>query len=159
MEHSIWYIELCDKIDALTSEFTEKETKKYQINWLKKLLDKLDYFQESCSDCVELKNSMDNLLIDLELIKNDPNHSTDQYFTSINNLYQHLKTSHKVVVSRHYVHLGIIAGVIIGLIITFVFKDLIPGTMKYGFNTSIIIGFATGFYLDKKATSEYRMLV
>lgn len=158
MEESIWYLELCEKIDVLTSEFTETEIKKYQINWLKKLLGKLDIFQESCSDCSELKNSVDTIFIELEQIKNESDHNTEQYFNYINNLYNHLKTQHKIVGLRHYLHLGVIAGVILGLIISLGLKDLIPGAFKYGLNACLLIGFATGVYLDKKAASENRIL-
>ncbi|PKM94229.1 MAG: hypothetical protein CVU84_12265 [Firmicutes bacterium HGW-Firmicutes-1] len=158
MEQSTWYLELIDKIEAVTNGFSEKETKKYQINWLKKLLVKVDLFQSSCTECCELKTEVETLLTELSFIKTQSNHDTTQYFKIMDTIYKHLKTRHKIVEIRHYVNFGVIIGVVLGIIVSITLKNYIPGALKYGMYVSVLAGFVIGLYLDKKAVTENRVI-
>lgn len=158
MEQNAWSSQQINIIETLTLDFTSKQINKYHINWLKRLIRKTDSYQGGCITCKELCQSIDTLILELEKIKSDPKYNSPNYFTLLNSFYDHLKKDHKVVDQRHYMNRGVIIGVFLGVGASLLLKYILPEYVQYGLYIGVLAGFVIGLQLDKKATSEDRVL-
>lgn len=158
MENSIWYNEQISQIDSIIAAHSKAELSKFKIGWLIKLIRKVDEFQESCPTCLEFKTLVETIIVELDLLSKDPSKDKSNYAAQLSSIHTHLKTVHRVVLVRHYMHLGVIFGVILGLVITFSFMNSNSDIEKYGLWIGVIPGYLIGLYLDKKADSEGRVI-
>lgn len=159
MENSIWYNEHNDHLNSIIERFSKAELTKYKIGQLFRLMRKVDEYSESCPICSELKAIIETLILELDSLHTiDSVHNIDSYNAQLLSLHKHLKTAHHVVAVKHYMHLCVILGVIVGLIVSLLFMNVSEEVEKYGFWGVILIGYLIGRQLDVKATSEGRVL-
>ena len=151
--HSRWYDDIVKEISLHKDILGKKESKKYKLDLLLKIAQRVDSFSSHCGACQIFQQDITQLTQDLGYIVQASKDKRKGYFKKINNITKHLQKHHKLVSEGHYIGIGIAIGVAIG---TGVGTAL--GKPGIGPGLGIALGLAIGAYLDNKAKKEGRVI-
>lgn len=143
----------------------EKDLKKYQIDILKKVVNRIDEFEKNdCNLCAEYKMSFDELITH---IKND---SYKEYKIKFNLILKHIRQEHLIFTENEkqeeYMALGLSLGLSLGSGLGLLFGLLVFSNIALGlvFGTGIgmvlgmSLGMSYGSQVDKKNKEDGRII-
>ena len=158
--HSAWYNNIAKQINRIKDLLGEKNCKKYKIQYLICLAERVDSYSSLCSEChvsqQEITEAINNLS-DFAKLPGDsarmPKEKRRAYFKVINKITGHLQKQHKLVVEGQNLGLWMSIGTAIGVAI-----GASSDNVGIGIPIGIGIGVAIGTYLDNKAKKEGRVI-
>jgi len=151
--HSKWYDGIVKEINLHKDLLSHKDQKKYKLDLLLRITERVDTFSSECGECQMLQPDITQLTQDLGYIVHTPKEKRKSYFKTINNIIKHLQKQHKLVNEGHYIGIGMAIGAGIGTALGAIFEN--PGV---GTGIGTAVGLAIGTYLDKKAKKEGRII-
>ena len=144
--HSDWYNRTVKVINLHKDTFSKKDSKKYKLDLLLRLVRRVDDFSATCGECQMFQPEITKLAEGLYYTFNMPKEESKSYSTTINNITKHLQKQHKLVKEGQYMGIGIAIGIGIGAAFGAIFENPSAGTA-----IGIAIGVAIGKYMDNKA--------
>jgi len=151
--HSDWYNRTAKVINLHKDTFSKKDSKKYKLDLLLRLVRRVDDFSATCGECQMFQPEITKLAEGLYYTFNMPKEESKSYSKTISDITKHLKKQHKLVSEGQYMGIGIAIGVGIGTALGAIFDN--PGA---GTPIGIAIGFAIGRYMDNKAKKEGKVI-
>jgi gamma-glutamylcyclotransferase (GGCT)/AIG2-like uncharacterized protein YtfP len=144
-----WLEETNEKIAKHKKSFTKAESRKYKLDFLKRVAKRADEFSSLCGECYQYKGEITNLLNNLEgLIQLSPM-ATKDYRSKINKIVSHLRKKHKLIPAGTYTAIGNGLGVALGASI-----GTATGNIGAGVGIGAGIGVAIGAALEAKAKKD-----
>ncbi len=128
--------------------FTEKEIKRYNLDIVPRIIDRMEGLQSECQECAEFLHKVPELTALLPDIRND-RLKRKQLRRLRNKMEQHLASKHEIVRKGHHAGTFMFLGMMFGII----FMD-----KGAGIAIGLAVGLAIGAGLDKKAEKEGRVL-
>jgi hypothetical protein len=157
---STWYKDIAKQINRIKDLKGEKNLKKYKLDFLLCLTQRVDSFSSLCSECQMFKQEISKQVSDLADFAQMPGDSIQMpkekrraYLKTIDKITGHLQKQHKLVVEGQHLGLWMSIGTAIGVPLG-AFSD----NVGLGIPIGIAIGLAIGSYLDNKAKKEGRII-
>ena len=151
---SEWYSKIAGYVNLAKNTPKEKGTKKYELNLLLGVAERLDEFHATCGQCQLYQQEMSSLANNLgNLIQLDNKERRKAYLQSLNGMVKHLQKQHKLVTEGYYTGIGLAIGAGIGAALG-PLSDKIGAGLPIG----IGIGMAIGAALESKARKEGRII-
>ncbi len=151
--HSDWYNRTVKAINLHKDTFTKKDSKKYKLDLLLRLVKRVDDFSATCGECQMFQPEITKLAEGLYYVFNMPEEESKSYSKTISNITKHLQKQHKLVKEGQSMGIGIAIGIGIGAAFGAIFEN--PGA---GTAIGIAIGVAIGKYMDNKAKKEGKVI-
>ena len=155
---SRWHRNIESQIHSYQDMRGEKEAKKLKLDSLLKIAGRVDRFSETCGECQLLQQEVKNLVGELGNLSQFPGREARrQYNRSVDGFMKHLQKQHKLVRKGYY--LSIWSGIGFG-----VGAGVGAALEQFGLNAGIgtflgiLLGLAVGWYLDRKAKQEDRVI-
>jgi len=149
-----WYDGVSKQINGLKTALIAKDYKKFRLNLLLCLAQRVAGFSSECGQCMLFQQDITALVRDMgNLIQVDDRKERKAYFKSINKILGHLQKSHKLVTEGYYVGICMALGSGIGVALGSV-MDSIGSGVPIG----VGIGVAIGAALDAKAKKDGRVI-
>jgi hypothetical protein len=151
---SNWYEGITKQIDLLKETLDRHNYRKYKIDILQCLVNRVEQFSSGCGQCQIFEEDMTKLVQDVSYLSQMPSKEVSkQYFKSMNSIIGHLQRQHKLVTEGYYVGIGMAIGAGIGVAI-----GTAMGNVGSGIPIGVGIGMALGVALDTKAKKEDKIL-
>jgi len=151
---SSWYEGIADQINLLKDTITEKEYKKYKLNLLLCVAQRVAELSPECGQCQMFQQDISTLTQEVgNLIQINDKEKRKAHLKSINEIVKHLQKQHKLVTEGYYMGIGMAIGSGIGVALGAA-SDIIGSGIPIG----IGIGMAIGAALDAKAKKEGRII-
>ena len=154
---SKWYEDTAKIIGSYQVSLSQKEQKKYKLDWLLRLAGRVDEFSSGCGQCQVFQQEITEFARGLGNLVQMPKQVTDKerkrYKTMLNTITGHLQKQHKLVTKGHYAGLGMAIGSVIGVAI-----GAGLGNTNFGMPVGIGVGLAVGSALDARAKKEGRVI-
>ena len=151
---SNWYNRIVKEIEVYQTALTKKEFKKYKLDFLLRIVGRVEEFSGTCGECQLFQQEIGELVQELSLLIQMPGkESRRSHIKRINKVARHLQKGHKLVSSGYYIGICMAIGTGIGAALGIALDN--PGI---GPTLGIGIGLAIGSYLDRKAKREGRVL-
>ena len=152
--HSNWHDGITKQIGLLEETLDRHNYRRYKIDMLQCLANRIDQFSSECGQCQMFKEDVATLVQDASNISQMPTREgRKQYLKSMNSIVGHLQKQHKLVTEGYYIGLGVAIGSGIGVAIG-VAMDSIGSGIPIGVGVGIAIGAA----LEAKAKKEDRII-
>jgi len=154
---SRWYEDIAKIIGSYQVSLSQKEQKKYKLDWLLRLAGRVDEFSLGCGQCQVFQQEITDFARGLGNLVQMPKQVTDKenkrYKKTISTITKHLQKQHKLVTKGHYLGICMAIGSGIGVALS-------AGLDKAGVGMpiGIAIGVAIGSALDAKAKKEGRVI-
>ncbi|MBN1248434.1 MAG: hypothetical protein JXC32_12300 [Anaerolineae bacterium] len=155
----IWYRKLELAINDRQDDFTDKQWRKYQVDHLLKVANRVRETSEDCEVCQSYQHTLTRL--EEEFAELPGSKAQRQYQSQqLREMGQHFVKAHNLAPPgyflRHWLRTGLIGGVLVGLVAMVVFGNLLllPGGVA-------VVGGAAALYgmtLDQKAEREHRLI-
>ena len=150
---SEWYNHIVQEINLHKATLTKKEYKKYKLDLLLRIAQRVDSFSSICGECQMFQPEITRLTEELRNLSLMSKESRKNYFKTLGTITKHLQKEHKLVTSGHYIGIWMTIGTAIGVAIGAALGN--PGA---GPAIGIALGVAVGSYLDRKAKKEGRVI-
>lgn len=152
--HSNWHDDITKQIIMLKETLGTLNYKRYKIDMLQCLTNRIDQFSSECGKCQIFKQDITTLAQDVSNVSQMPTREgRKKYFKSMNSIIGHLQRQHKLVAEGYYIEIGMIFGTSIG-----VAMGVATDNIGSGIPIGVGIGIAIGAALDAKARKEDRIL-
>jgi len=152
--HSDWYDGISKQITQLKNTLTEKDYKKFKLDFLLCVARRVADFSNECGQCNLLQQEIVTLTQDVDnLVQITSKERRKDYFRVINRITGHLQRHHKLITEGYYIGIMMALGSGIGVAIG-VAMDNIGSGIPIG----VGIGVAIGAALDAKAKKDGRIL-
>ena len=151
---SAWYNRTVKEINLHKNNLDKKDAKKYKLDLLLRVVDRVDEFSAMCGECQNFQGEISDLVAGLgNLIQLPGKESRKNYNNAINAIVKHLQKIHKLVSAGQYMGIWMAIGTGLGAAIGAALDN--PGI---GTPLGIAIGLAIGSYLDRKAKREGKVI-
>ena len=157
---SRWYNEIEKQINNTIARLDRKEAGKYKVDLLLCLAERVDSFDDACSQCQTSKQEITELSKTLsefsELISMHaqiPREERKKYYRTINSIIRHLQKGHNLITEGQNLGMWMAIGTAIGVAI-----GISLDSAGAGIPLGIGIGMAIGALLDWKAKKEGRVI-
>ncbi|MFC1991287.1 hypothetical protein ACFLVC_00925 [Chloroflexota bacterium] len=151
---SNWYDGIAEQINLLKDTISEKEYKKYKLNLLLCVAQRIAEFSPECGQCQIYQQDISTLTQEVgNLIQVDDKDRRKAHLKTINGIVKHLQKQHKLVTEGYYMGVGMSMGSGIGVAL-----GVAVDSIGSGIPIGIGIGVAIGAALDAKAKKEGRII-
>ena len=151
--HSDWYNRTAKVINLHKDTFSKKDSKKYKLDLLLRLVRRVDDFSATCGECQMFQPEITKLAEGLYYVFNISKEESKSYFKTISHITKHLKKQHKLVSEGQYMGTWTGIGIAIGAALGAIFDN--PGA---GTAIGVATGLAIGRYMDNKAKKEGKII-
>ena len=152
--HSDWYDGIAKQISELRNTLSEKEYKKFKLNILLSVAQRVDQFSPECTQCQTFQQDVNTITRDAgNLVQIADKEGRKAYFKAMNKIIGHLQRQHKLVTEGYYMGIGMALGSALGVALGAALDNIGPG-IPIGVGLGMVIGAA----LDAKAKKEGRIL-
>jgi hypothetical protein len=151
---SKWYDDIAKQVNQLKNTLSEKDYKRYRLNLLIGLAQRVDELSPTCKHCYFFKQAISTLEQNVSnLILLADKDGMKAHLLTITIIISHLKKQHKLVEEGHYTNLlyplGATIGVVLGIFMPHIGIGILIGA---------VIGIGVGVVLDIKAKKEGRII-
>lgn len=158
---SAWFSRVAAEIEQHRYALSPKDFKRYRLDLLMRVARRVDEFAQVCGECQSHREEIMRLLRELALLLQVPGKGNrgalKQYTVAVKTLVEHLKKVHKLVDRHYYMGIGTSIGTGIGAALGGALNQ-ITGYAGFGTVIGILLGLAAGWYLDRKAEREGRVI-
>jgi hypothetical protein len=151
---SNWYDGIAKQINQLKDTLSEKDYKKYKLNLLLCIAERIDEFSPECGQCQIFQQDISTLTQNVgNAIQLADKDKRKAHLKTINRIIGHLRKQHKLVTNGYYMGIGVAIGTALGVALGAVWDGI-----GYGIPIGVGIGTAIGAALDAKAKKEGRVI-
>jgi hypothetical protein len=151
---SDWHESIAVQIDQLKNTISESDYKKYKLNLLLCVTQRVAEFAPECGRCQILQQDISTLTQDVgNLVQVADKYRRKAHLTAINGMINHLRKQHKLITEGYYMGIGMVFGTAIGVAIGAAMPNVASGIP-----IGIGVGMAMGVALDAKAKKEGRII-
>ncbi|MFC2015285.1 hypothetical protein ACFLUP_04790 [Chloroflexota bacterium] len=151
---SNWQDGITERINQLKETLNEKDYKKYKLNLLLCVAQRVSEFSPECGQCQIAQQDISTLAQDLGyLVQTADKDRRKTHLKAIDRIVSHLRKEHKLVTEGHYMGIGMVFGSSIGVAL-----GAIGDNVGSGIPIGVGIGIAIGAALDAKAKKEGRVI-
>ena len=149
-----WYNGIAKQIGELRSTITEKDYKKFKLNLLLCVAQRVAEFSTGCGQCMLHQQDVATVTRDLpNLIQINDKEGRKSYHKTLNRIIGHLQKQHKLVTEGYYMGICMAIGSGFG-----VAMGAATDNIGIGIPIGVSLGLAIGSALDAKAKKEGRIL-
>jgi len=141
-----------DNLDNLVT-FSPKESKKFRINLLFRIITRLKDFSDSCPECRTFLPEMEKFSFESAKLKLASKDDLKHYFKRIDAVVKHLREKHKLITQDENTGIWLGIGVALGTSV-----GVSTDNIGVGVALGISLGIAIGKSLDSKAKKENRII-
>ena len=141
--------DLLIKMGKLRSELNQKQIKRLKLDLLKRIIERLDDYDETCDICKEHLETIDDMISHDRVFKIFETGSFKEYDSQINNIIKHLEKQHKLIPNGYYMNQYMVLGMIFGTALGTVFNNI-----GLGISLGMCIGIVLGSSLDANAKKK-----
>ncbi|MFC2071438.1 hypothetical protein ACFLUU_01785 [Chloroflexota bacterium] len=148
------YDSILKQLNQLKDTLSEKDYKKYKLNLLLCVAERIAQFSLECGQCQLLQQDISTLTQDVaNIIRVADKDKRKAHLKTINRMIGHLRKQHKLVTKGYYMGIGVAIGTGISVAL-----GAAMDTVGSGIPIGIGIGVAIGAALDTKAKKEDRVI-
>lgn len=152
--HSDWYNRIIKDISSYQDTLSKKEFKKYKLDLLLRIAQRVDSFSTICGECQLFQPEITSRVQSLgNLLQMPSKEERKSYFKMIGVITKHLQKQHKLVNKGQYMGIGLAIGVGIGTALGAALDNT-----GIGPGVGIALGVLFGIAMDKKAEKEGRVI-
>ncbi|MFC1992096.1 hypothetical protein ACFLVC_05195 [Chloroflexota bacterium] len=149
-----WYDGIEKRINQLKETLGENDDKKYKLNLLLCVAQRVVEFSLECGQCQMLQQEISTLTEDVSnIVQSADKVRRKAYLKTINSMIGHLQKQHKLVTEGYYMGIGMVFGSGIGVAL-----GVAMPSIATGIPIGLGIGIAVGSALDAKAKKEGRVI-
>jgi len=148
-----WLEETNEKISKHKKSFTKAESRKYRLDFLKRVAKRVDEFSSMCGECYQYKGEITNLLNNLEGLIHLSPMATKDYRNKIKKIVEHLRKKHKLIPAGTYTAIGNGLGVALGASLGTAMDNI-----GAGIGIGAGVGVAIGAALEAKAKKDGKII-
>ncbi|MFC1912645.1 hypothetical protein ACFLX7_00370 [Chloroflexota bacterium] len=149
-----WHDGIAKQIYQLKDTLSEKDYKKYKLNLLLCIAERIAEFCPECGQCQIFQQDISTLTQDVGyLVQADDNDRRKLHLKTIKGIIDHLRKQHKLVTEGYYMGIGMIFGSAIGVAL-----GATLDSVGSGIPIGVGIGVGIGAALDAKAKKEGRVI-
>jgi hypothetical protein len=161
-----WYEGIAKEISELEDRLKPLDQRRYKLTLLLRVAKRIDGFSLDCEECQGLKSQITGLSKNLTYSPQMTGKEYGSHLTTIKNINSHLKQKHKLVDERQYIKRFVSIGVAFGLslviigyiLLNFGITILVLSITLPALITRVLIGYAIGYFLDKRAKRQDRVI-
>jgi hypothetical protein len=151
---SKWYYDIAKQVDQLKNALSEKDYRKYRLNLLNGLAQRVDELSPACKHCYFFKQAISTLAQNASnLIPLADKDGMKAHLLTITIIINHLKKQHKLVEESHFTNLLYPLGAAMGAVLGIFMPHIVIGILA-----GAVIGIVVGVVLDNKAKKENRII-
>jgi len=151
---SNWYDGITKQINQLKVTLSEKDYKKYKLNLLLCVAERIDQFSLECGQCQIFQQDISTLTQDVgNIIQIADKDKRKAHLKTINDIVGHLRKQHKLVTNGYYMGIGMLFGSAIGVALGAAMPSI-----AMGIPIGVGVGIAIGTALDAKAKKEGKVI-
>ncbi|MFC1957629.1 hypothetical protein ACFLX0_02310 [Chloroflexota bacterium] len=151
---SNWYDGIEKRINQLKETLGENDYKKYKLNLLLCVAQRVAEFSLECGQCQMLQQEILTLTEDVSnIVQSADKVRRKAYLKTINRMIGHLQKQHKLVTEGYYMGIGMVFSSGIGVAL-----GVAMPSIAIGIPIGLGIGIAVGSALDAKAKKEGRVI-
>ncbi len=158
---SAWFSRVATEIEQQRYALSPKDFKRYKLDLLLRVARRVDEFSAICDECQGYKDEITGLLRELGLLFQLPGQESREgfkkYSDAVKGMVEHLKKTHKLVDRHHYMGIATSIGTAAGAALGGALNQL-TGYAGLGTVAGIVLGLAIGWYLDRRAEEEGRVI-
>ena len=149
-----WQNGIAKQINELKSRITDKDYKKFKLNLLLCVAQRVAEFSTGCGHCMSHQQDVVTVTRDLpNLIQINDKKGRKAYHKTLNRIIGHLQKQHKLVTEGYYMGIVMAIGTSFGVTI-----GAVTDNVGSGIPIGVGVGVAIGAALDAKAKKEGRIL-
>ena len=148
-----WLNNTLESIAALKQSLSKKEAKKYKIDFLVRVAQRIADLSKECGECQKFQGEISKLTQDLGGLVQPSKEEKKKYDRKIKEITSHLQKKHKLYAEGTYVGFGIALGPAIGVAI-----GSGIGNVGAGIGIGVGIGVAIGSALEAKAKKNGKII-
>jgi hypothetical protein len=149
-----WHGNIVKQLNELKSTITDKDYKKFKLNLLLCVAQRVAEFSTGCGQCMLHQQDVATVSRDLgNIIQLNDKEGRKAYHKTINKIIGHLQKQHKLVTEGYYMGIFMAIGTGFGVAI-----GAVTDNVGSGIPIGVGVGVAIGVALDAKAKKEGRIL-
>ncbi len=152
-EREIWVEKALAEIANKTLAFSPREKLSTKIRYLEKVLEKIPTMELSDEDWEEFTNKSDKVLAKLPQKVDGQTLICRDYLKALSDFRNYVRQNFKLVPRGFYLRIFLVLGIILGLVF-----GALSGQIAIGALLGIGLGLIIGSFLDKKSTSQNKVL-
>ena len=156
----LWYRKLVKDVEAHRSDFTEKQLRKYQVDFMLRIALRVKEASDGCATCRGFQHTLTRMEEEFPEL---PGSKAQRHYQNeqLRLMAEHFVKAHRLVplqyYARFYANYGLIAGLLIGMGVGFL--ALNNGIyLPIGAVLGLVMGIAYGSAEDAKAKRERRLI-
>ncbi len=157
---NLWYRKLVRDIEEHRSDFTEKQRRKYQIDFMLCVAARIKDFSDACETCRGFQHTLTRMEEEFPEL---PGSKAQRHYQiqQLRLMAEHFVKAHRLAPAQYYAHLyanyGLIAGLLFGIIVGFfVLNNGIY--LPVGAVVGLILGNLSGSAEDARVKREHRLI-
>jgi len=161
-----WTKKVAFEISRAEEHFSPSDQRRYRLPLLLRLARRVAAFSTECEVCQSLQSQITSLSANLADLPRMPRQSLKNYLYIIKSIARHLKRTHGLVEERQYVKRYVSIGFTFGsslVVLSLILLNL--GVTLLALNvallaliTRVIFGYTVGYFLDRRARKQGRVL-
>ena len=156
----IWYRKLTQTVEEHRSDFTEKQIRKFSVDFMMRIARRVKDYSDSCETCRGFQHTLTRLEEEFQELP-DSKAQRQYQAKQLRAIAEHFVRAHRLAPPRYflmqYLRYGLIGGLLTGIVL---------GFLVFGDGTYIPIGVAVGLALgglygsteDAKVKNEHRLI-
>jgi len=148
-----WLEETREKIDAHKKSFSKTDARKFKLQFMERLAERVEQFSSTCGECYQDKGEITALLNNLEGQIHLYPMATKDYHDKIKAIVAHLREAHKLVAAGMFTAMGNAIGVAMGVSVGVALDNV-----GAGIGIGAGIGMAIGAAWVAKAKKEGKII-
>jgi len=148
-----WLNNTLESFAAYKQTLSNKEVKKYKLNYLARVAKRIADLSKECRECQKFQGDISKLAQDLGGLVQSSKEEKKNYDRKIKEITSHLQKKHKLIAEGTYVGFGIAVGLALGVAL-----GSGMGNVGAGIGIGIGIGLAIGSALEAKAKKDGKII-
>ena len=148
-----WLNNTLESIASYKQTFNKKETKKYKLDYLTRLAQRIAELSKECGECQKFQSDISKLAQDLGGLVQSSKEEKKSYDKKIREITSHLQKKHKLYAEGTYIGFGIALGPAIGVAL-----GSGMGNVGAGIAIGVGIGIVIGGALEANAKKEGKII-
>jgi len=157
-----WATKTKETIDEKLKDTKEKEIRFYRVDELKRNIERVDSFSQSCPFCQKQKIDITDTVKNINEAIHLPGQTRRDYDRLISRLSMHMQKAHGFYTPFYFAYLysffGMVAGLVLGYLLLRLFPDYDWTMLTIGFSIGLVTGYIWGNIKDNKIRANKKLM-